>query len=60
MTVIKSAGKISSLQAKTAKGVPRFDLVKHRHGKKYFAKSVKVAKDQSWMEVAVDLTLKVI
>ena len=30
---------------------PRFDLVTSRHGKKYFAKPVKVDKDYSWMEV---------
>lgn len=46
------------LQAKTAKGVPRFDLVKTRHGKKYFAKVVKEPKDQSWMKVAVDLAIQ--
>ena len=46
------------LQAKTVGGVPRFDLVKTRHGKKYFAKVVKEAKDQSWMKVAVDLTIQ--
>ena len=46
------------MQAKTAEGVPQFDLMKHRHGKKYFAKVIKVAKDQSWREVAMLITMQ--
>ena len=46
------------MQAKTAAGVPQFDLVKHRHGKKYFAKVVKEPKDQSWREVAMMITIQ--
>ena len=38
---------------------PRFDLVTSRHGKKYFAKPVKVDKDYSWMEVAAQYKIKV-
>ena len=48
-----------SMQAKTAQGVPRYDLVKTRFGKKYFAKAVKVEKDQSWMTVAGSLVIQV-
>ena len=46
-------------QAKTAEGELRFDLVTSRHGKKYFAKPVKVDKDYSWMEVAAKYIIKV-
>ena len=46
------------MQAKTAEGVPQYDIVKNRHGKKYFAKVIKVAKDQSWRQVAMFITMK--
>ena len=51
---------VISIQATTAKGVPRYDLVKTRHGKKYFARAVKEQKDQSWMAVAASLVIQVI
>ena len=46
-------------QATTADGVPRFDLIKSRHGKKYYAKIVRVDKDHSWREAVVALVLQV-
>jgi len=45
-------------QAMTKDGVPRFDLVKQRHGKKYFAKMVKTDKDHSWREMVVRLLIQ--
>ena len=46
------------LQARTLKGQPIYDVVQHRHGKKYFAKVVKEAKDQSWRDMAVLYTIR--
>ena len=46
-------------QAKTAEGVPKFDLIKSRHGKKYFPKIVKVDKDHSWRDMIVSLVIEV-
>ena len=48
------------MQARTDEGVPRFDLIKSRHGKKYFAKIVKVEKDHSWRDMIVLLVIEVI
>ena len=47
------------MQATTSEGVLRYDLVKTRHGKKYFARAVKENKDQSWMTVAASLVIQV-
>ena len=53
----KSKTKVS--RAKTAEGVPKFDLIKSRHGKKYFPKIVKVDKDHSWRDMIVSLVIEV-
>ena len=47
------------LQRQTAGGLPRFDLVKQRHGKKYYVKAVKVPKDYNWRNTLASLTVKV-
>ena len=46
-------------QAKTAAGAPRFDLVKQRHGRKYFVKAVKEEKDHSWRNKILHLIFEV-
>jgi hypothetical protein len=40
-------------QAKTSAGDLKFDLIKQRHGKKFYAKPIKEAKDHSWRELIV-------
>ena len=36
-----------------------FDLVKARHGKKYYIKVIKVAKDYGWRNTLASLTIQV-
>ena len=36
-----------------------WDLVKTRHGRKYFVKAIKVAKDYGWRTTLASLTVKV-
>jgi len=47
-------------QATTSEGLLRFDLIKQRHGKKYYAKTVKEDKDHSWRELIVSLVIQCI
>ena len=46
-------------QAKTTSGIPRFDLVKQRHGKKYHVRPIKEAKNNSWRHCMASLVIKV-
>ena len=50
---------ICNSKARTAAGVPKFDLVKQRHGVKYFAKIVKTEKEHSWRDKIVVLIVQV-
>ena len=50
---------IPTSQRQTAAGVPKFDLVKQRHGKKYFIKVVKEKKDYSFRTIMASLTIQV-
>lgn len=36
-----------------------YDLVRNRHGKKFYVKVVKVSKDYSWRDVLASMALKV-
>ena len=36
-----------------------FDLVKHRHGKKYYIKVIKVAKDYGWRNTLASVAIQV-
>lgn len=47
-------------QAKTSKGVLKFDIVRQRHGKKYYAKPVKEDKNHSWREIILRMVVKCI
>ena len=56
-------GKLKTIplfQAITAAGVPRFDLVKQRHGRKYYAKMIKSPKDHAWRDMVVHMIVEVI
>ena len=46
-------------QARTSAGVLKFDIIKSRHGKKYFPKIVKVDKDHSWRDMIVSVVFEV-
>ena len=48
-----------NFKARTAAGVPKFDLVKQRHGSKYFAKIVKTEKEYAWRDKIVELIVQV-
>ena len=46
-------------QATTSGGLPRFDFVKQKHGKKHQVRAIKEAKDTSWRQCMASLLLKV-
>ena len=47
------------IQTRTSAGVLKFDIIKSRHGKKYFPKIVKVVKDHSWRDMIVSMVFEV-
>ena len=59
MVSVRTTINLTHDQARTADGVPRFDLIKSRHGRKYFAKVVKEEKDHSWREMIVKIVIEV-